>query len=328
MFKELKLLYNYEKLKMDFSNCTGVNNLRGFKIGKKGSILDNVQLDVTNISLLARGDGTEVMLQSMEKGKLFYLYPAENPEVMEFCFILSGAVICEMNGEKIVLGPHDHFTATGLTEPVHFTVVEDVTFIWIITEPVFVHLNKEVSTLMEVAKQVEEKDRYTHMHSDRIANYAVKIAKKINVSKTQLENVNTASILHDIGKIHISKEILNKPGRLTEEEFEIMKKHPLDGAEMLKATAYEEMYPIVAQHHERMDGSGYPLGLKGDEILLEARIIAVCDTFDAMTEDRVYRKALNAQFAFDEIRGLAGKLYDLEIVEAFEEVLKEEGIIK
>lgn len=302
--------------------------MKGFKIGKKGSILDNVQLDVTNISLLARGDGTEVMLQSLEKGKLFYVYPADNPEVMEFCYILSGEVLCEMNGEKIELAANDHFTATGLTETVHFTVVADVTFIWIITEPVFAHLNKEVSTLMEVAKQVEEKDRYTHMHSDRIANYAVKIAKKINVTKTQLENVNTASILHDIGKIHITKEILNKPDRLTEEEFAIVKKHPLDGAEMLKGTVYEELYSIVAQHHERLDGSGYPFGLTGDEILLEARIIAVCDTFDAMTEDRVYRKALNAQFAFDEIRGLAGKHFDQNVVEAFGEVLTEEGLIQ
>lgn len=302
--------------------------MKGFKIGKKGSILDNVQLDVTNISLLARGDGTEVMLQSLEKGKLFYLYPADNPQVMEFCYILSGEVICEMNGEKIELAAHDHFTATGLTETVHFTVVADVTFLWIITEPVFAHLNKEVSTLMEVAKQVEEKDRYTHMHSDRIANYAVKIAKKINVTKPQLENVNTASILHDIGKIHITKEILNKTDRLTEEEFEIVKKHPLDGAEMLKGTVYEELYSIVAQHHERLDGSGYPHGLKGEEILLEARIIAVCDTFDAMTEDRVYRKALNAQFAFDEIRGLAGKHFDQNVVKAFGNVLKEEGMIQ
>ncbi|WP_416143729.1 HD-GYP domain-containing protein [Planococcus koreensis] len=302
--------------------------MKGFQVGKKGAVLDSVHLEVSNVNLLAHGDGTEVMLQSMEKGKLFYLYPADNPEVMEFCYILSGKVSGEVEGELVLFGQNDYFTAKGLKEPIHFTVLENVTFLWVITEPAFHQLSNEISTFMEIVKKVELKDRYTFMHSERVASYAIKIAKKMNVSNEQLENINTTASLHDIGKIHISKEILNKPGRLTEEEFVIMKKHPLDGAEMLKATAYEEMYPIVAQHHERMDGSGYPFGLKGDEILLEARIIAVCDTFDAMTEDRVYRKALNAQFAFDEIRGLAGKLYDLEIVEAFEEVLKEEGIIK
>lgn len=305
-----------------------MKNLEGIKIGKKGSVLDSVQLDVTNISLLSRGDGTEVMLQSLEKDKLFYMYPSENPEVMEFCYILSGEIVCEIGEKKTILGPHDYFTASGLSDSIHFTVLSDVTFIWIITEPVFVHLSKEISDLMEIAKQVEAKDRYTHMHSDRVANYAVKIAKKMKLSKSQLENVNTAAVVHDIGKIHISEEILNKPSRLTDEEFAIIKKHPQDGAEMLKGTVYEELYPIIVQHHERLNGTGYPYGLKGDEILLEACIIAVSDTFDAMTEDRAYRKAFNAQFAFDEIESMAGTHYDRKVVKAFGEVLREEGKIE
>lgn len=302
--------------------------MEGIKIGKKGSALDSVQLDVTNISLLSRGDGTEVMLQSLEKGKLFYMYPSENSEVMEFCYILSGEVLCEVGEKKTTLGPHDYLTASGLKDSIHFTVLLDVTFLWVITEPVFVHLSKEISTLMEIAKQVEAKDRYTHMHSDRVANYAVKIAKKMKLSKSQLENVNTASIVHDVGKIHVSEEILNKPTRLTDEEFAIIKKHPLDGAEMLRGTVYEELYSIIAQHHERMNGSGYPYGLKEEDILLEARIIGVSDTFDAMTEDRAYRKAFDAQFAFDEIKSLVDTHYDRKVVEAFGEVLKEEGRIK
>lgn len=302
--------------------------MEGLKIGRKGSFLESVKLDVTNIGLLSRGDGTEIMLQSLEKGKLFYMYPSENPEVMEFCYILSGEISGEIDDKQIRLGPQDYFTASGLKEPIHFEAITDISFLWVITEPVFVHLSKEVAAFMDIVKQVESKDRYTYMHSDRVATYAVKIAKKMDVSKGQLENINAAASLHDIGKIHISREILNKPSRLTDEEFAIIKKHPVDGAEMLKGTIYEELYPIVAQHHERMNGSGYPYGLKENEILLEARIIGVSDTYDAMTEDRSYRKAFDAQFAFDEIKSLQDTHYDKKVIEAFEEVLKEEGMIQ
>ncbi|MDN3449703.1 HD-GYP domain-containing protein [Planococcus sp. APC 3906] len=302
--------------------------MEGFKVGKNGTVLDSVQLDVSNISLLSRGDGTEVMLQFLEKDKLFYMYPADNSEVMEFCYILTGKVVGEIDGQKMEFGPHEYFSVSGIKEPVHFEVLTDTSFIWVSTEPVFVHLSKEISALMDIVKQVEKKDRYTYNHGDRVVNYSIKIAKKMKLSKVQLENLNIAASLHDIGKVYISEEILNKPTTLTDEEFNIIKKHPLDGAEMLKGTVYEEAYPILAQHHERLNGSGYPNGLKGEEILLEARIIAVSDTFDAMTEDRSYRKAFNAQFALDEIKGMADTHYDRKVVEAFEEVLKEEGIIK
>ncbi|MGU3472325.1 HD-GYP domain-containing protein [Paenibacillus sp. D51F] len=180
---------------------------------------------------------------------------------------------------------------------------------------------------MEITKQVEIKDRYTHRHSDRVAKYSVKIAKKLHISKEQLENLTVAAVLHDIGKIHVPIEILNKPGRLENEEFEIIKKHPIDGARMVINSYYQELAPIIEQHHERLDGSGYPYGLSGDDILLEARIIAVSDTFDAMTEDRAYRKAFKEQFAIDELKRMAGSHYDKEVVWAFEQILKEEGRI-
>jgi HD-GYP domain-containing protein (c-di-GMP phosphodiesterase class II) len=143
----------------------------------------------------------------------------------------------------------------------------------------------------------------------------------------KLDNINMASYLHDIGKINVPGEILYKPSRLTDEEYEIIKKHPADGAKMVKDTYYSEYATIIEQHHERLDGSGYPYGLKEDEILLEAKIIAVCDTFDAMTDDRAYRKAYEPNYAMDQIKSLVNKHYDEEIVNAFEEVLKEEGIL-
>jgi putative nucleotidyltransferase with HDIG domain len=301
--------------------------VKGFRASKKGNSLEKVKFDISEISLLARGNGAEVLVHSLEKNKLFYIYPSDNPNVMEFYFILSGEVTCEIDGEKLVFGPQDHFTAQGLTEPIHFTTLSDFTCLWVVTEPVFMHVSKEMSSLMDIVKKVEEKDRYTYMHSDRVAEYAAKIAKQLHLNAGQLGLIAEASYLHDIGKIHIPESVLNKPSRLTDEEFAIIKKHPADGAEMLKGTIYEELCPIIAQHHERLDGTGYPLGLKDDEILLEARIIAVSDTFDAMTEDRAYRKAFDVQYAMDELKRLVNIHYDEKVVSAFEQVLLKEGKI-
>jgi putative nucleotidyltransferase with HDIG domain len=302
----------------------GGSRVEGFHIGRKGSSLEHVLYHNHEISLLSRGDGVEVLVETIEKDRLFYIYPADNPHVFEFYLILSGEIICEHNDEKIVLGPSDYFSAQGITDPIHFTALTNVTFLWVITEPTFVNLSNDISSLKEIVKKVEVKDRYTYLHSDRVANYSIKIAKKMKLNKVQVENLNTAATLHDIGKIHVPEEILNKPSRLTDEEFAIIKKHPTDGAELIKGTFYKEIAPIIEQHHERIDGSGYPKGLKGDDILLEAKIIAVSDTFDAMTENRVYRKASNAKQAFAEIKRSSGTLYDKEVVDAFEKVLIEE----
>ena len=301
--------------------------MKGFEIGKKGTFLERVKYDDSEISLLSRGEGVEILTQSIEKDKLFYIYPSDNPSVFEFYQILAGEVVCEIDNEKLVLGIGDYFTSQGIAEPVHFKVVSEVTLLWVITEPTFSLISNEMSSLMEVVKLVEKKDRYTFMHSDRVANYAAKIAKKMKLNLLQLENLSLAAYLHDIGKINVPEEILNKTSRLTDEEFTIIKKHPVDGAEMVKNTYFKDIAPIIEQHHERLNGSGYPNSLKGDEILLEARIIAVSDTFDAMTEERVYRKALNSKFALDELKSLVNTHFDQAVVSALEEVLIEEGLI-
>ena len=301
--------------------------MKGFVIGKKGTFLERVKYEFSQISLLSRGKGIEILTQTIEKDRLFYIYPSDNPNVFEYYQILAGELICEIENEKVVLGIGDYFTSKRIVEPIHFKVLSDVTLLWVITEPTFRHISNEISSLMEVVKLVEKKDRYTYMHSDRVANYAAKIAKKMKLNLIQLENLNLAAYLHDIGKISVPEEILNKPSRLSEEEFEIIKKHPIDGAEMVKNTYFKDIAPIIEQHHERLNGSGYPYALKGDEISLEARIIAVSDTFDAMTEERVYREAITSAYALGELKRLANTHFDQEVVNALEEVLKEENLL-
>ncbi|WML50397.1 HD domain-containing protein [Neobacillus sp. PS3-34] len=298
-----------------------------FTIGRKGTYMEQVIFDNFDISLLARGDGSEIMIQNVAKDNLFYIYPGDNPNVMEFVYILQGEMICELDGEKIKLGPHDYFTSSNIKEPIHFNVLTDVVYLWVITEPTFYQLSESMTTLKNIVDQVEKKDRYTYKHSERVSEYAVKIAKKLMLPKEKLENLYISSLLHDIGKINTPEDILTKPGKLTDEEFAIIKRHPSDGAKMVKNLYYEGITDIIEQHHERLNGSGYPNGFKGDQILLEARIIAVSDTFDAMTEDRAYRKAYNVQFAVDELKRLVDTHYDKEVVEAFVGILKEEGRI-
>lgn len=301
--------------------------MEGLTVGKKGSTIETVEYSVSKIGLLARGNGAEVLVQNIDKNKLFYLYPSDDPEVMEFYYILEGEVKCEVEKETVYLSPGDYFSAQNLKETVLFKTITELKFLWIVTEPTFAHVSNKITSLMEIVRKVEAKDKYTYKHSDRVAEYAVKIGRKLKVSTHILNRITESAYLHDIGKIEIPAEILNKPDKLTKEEFDVIKKHPEDGAKMLEGTMYESLMPILLQHHERLDGSGYPNGLKDEEILLEAKIIAVSDTFDAMTEDRAYRNAFTAEYALNEIKQLSGTKYDPQVVEAFEQVLKEEGKI-
>lgn len=301
--------------------------MKGLTISKQGTQIEVVHQFSNELSLLSRDNGVDIMLQTVYKDKLFYVYPSENAEILEFVYILSGEMECDQEGEKVTLTSRDYFTVKGLKEPVYFMAKTDVTYLWIITEPTFQQVSESLRNLTDIAKKVENKDRYTFKHSERVATYSVKVAKHLKLPTEVVQKLFLAAELHDIGKINVPFEVLNKPGKLTKEEFDLIKKHPGDGADMVRETSYSHLAQIIEQHHERLNGSGYPRGLKGDEISFEAKIIAVSDTFDAMTEDRAYRKAFSSQFAMDEIKSMAGTHYDEEIVKALETILKNEGKI-
>jgi len=167
-----------------------------------------------------------------------------------------------------------------------------------------------------LVRGIEIRDSYTRGHSERVAFFAKKIAQEMGLSEKEVEAIYIAGLLHDIGKIGIPDSILLKPGRLTEEEYEIIKLHPILSHELLKhIDVLKNSLPGIKYHHERWNGSGYPEGLKEKEIPLQARILAVADSFDAMTSDRIYRKGIPKQEAIKELRKLAGKYYDPEVVE-------------
>ncbi len=173
-------------------------------------------------------------------------------------------------------------------------------------------------TIQGLALALETKDAYTHGHSENVTRLAVATAQQMGLDGEFCETLRQAGLLHDIGKIGISSSILNKPGRLTPEEYEIIKSHPAMGRRILEPISFlREVVPIVYHHHERFDGEGYPQGLAGEEIPLASRVMAVADTYDAMTSDRAYRRGLSHDVAVAELDRCAGTQFDPECVRAF-----------
>ena len=183
-----------------------------------------------------------------------------------------------------------------------------------------------IENLRSLAKSLEEKDFYTRGHSERVAEIAKKIAQRMNLSSRLVERIYIAALLHDIGKVGIPDYVLNKPTTLTKEEFEIVKQHPIKGEAILKEIGRFRFKEAkwVRHHHERWDGKGYPDGLKGEEIPLPSRIIAVADVYEAMVSDRPYRKALSKEEAIKQLREMRGTALDPQIVDILLELIKEE----
>ena len=174
----------------------------------------------------------------------------------------------------------------------------------------------KLETLTVIAKTLELKNPYTEKHSQDMIDNAVKIAAKLDIPLNLLDNIKYGAILHDIGKLATPDAILNKRGKLTEEEFAEIKKHPLVGYELLK-NIFEPISDMIKSHHERVDGKGYPSGLKGDDITLPAKIIAVCDVFDALISERPYKEPMPKNKAISIIEENAGTHFDSEVVKAF-----------
>ncbi|MCZ6652787.1 MAG: HD-GYP domain-containing protein [Planctomycetota bacterium] len=179
-------------------------------------------------------------------------------------------------------------------------------------------------TLLEMARMIEAKDPYTAGHTWRVANYGQILAAALDYPPEKVEVMLLAGTLHDVGKVMIPDEILTKPGRLTKEEFEIVKKHPQDGFDILKDhEECEAVLEVVLKHHEAYDGKGYPFGLMGEQIPHEARLFAVVDAFDAMTTTRCYRPSMSIDNAVYEIWRNRGRQFDPRIADAFLGLIRE-----
>jgi putative nucleotidyltransferase with HDIG domain len=190
--------------------------------------------------------------------------------------------------------------------------------------------NKQMfmGAVSSLAAAIDAKDPYTRGHSERVSNFAERIARELGLPEHDVEVVRISALMHDVGKIGIEDKILGKEGPLTDEEYEIMKTHPTKGAVIMEQVPQlEEMIPGMKYHHENVNGTGYPEGLRGDEIPLTAKIVSVADCFDAMTTNRPYQKAMDISYVLERMRSFVGKKFDRPVVEALIKAY-EEGLIR
>ncbi len=191
--------------------------------------------------------------------------------------------------------------------------------------------NQKTELILTLARSLDSRDTQVGNHSENVANYALMIAKAMNLSKEQCNDIYIGGLLHDIGKIGITESILSKPMTLNEDEFAVIKQHPILGYEIVKyISSFKKsgILDMVLHHHERYDGTGYPHGLKGEAIPLSARIISLADSFDAMISKRVYKKENDISYAIDEITKNKGSQFDPKIAEVFLNILHGESFIQ
>src|SRR5436190_8638520 len=181
------------------------------------------------------------------------------------------------------------------------------------------------STLKALTAALETRDSETHGHSERVVTYSLRLGREYGLSSEAMKALEFGSLLHDIGKIGVPDSILRKPAKLTEEEWVLMREHPLHGQQILRGIEFlQGAARVVAQHHEKWDGTGYPLGLRSEDIDINARIFAVADAFDAITSDRVYRRGKSYEAAAKELDEWAGRQFDPKVVKAFHSVPRED----
>ena len=255
---------------------------------QKGSLDYSTDINESQLTLLGENSGVEVILQTIKANDFVMLTPAHDDGLCEYFFIVDGSVALECDNEKVELGKGDFFSAQSLATTIMLKCEVQVTLLYISSKPVFHHVKVFVSNLDEMINRVDEKDKYTKMHCQHVMDFSIAISRKMGCSAEMTERLAISALFHDVGKCKIPDDVLQKPGRLTLEERKFIYKHPLASKQLVESNFGDEIANIVMCHHEREDGSGYPQGLPGVDIPLEAKIIAVADSFDAMTTKRPY----------------------------------------
>ncbi|MGZ8710918.1 MAG: HD domain-containing phosphohydrolase [Thermoanaerobaculia bacterium] len=180
-----------------------------------------------------------------------------------------------------------------------------------------------INSIRMLAAAIDAKDPYTRGHSERVARYSIAIGKNLALNERDMRNLRISALLHDVGKIGIDDRILRKPGALSEDEFDVMKGHPVKGAAIMSGVAQlVDCIPGMKYHHEKWSGGGYPDNLEGEAIPMQARIVAIADTFDAMTTNRPYQKAMELTYVVEKIKSFAGTRFDPKVIDAFERAVK------
>lgn len=272
------------------------------------------------LTLIAENHGVEIMLQTIKANDFVMLTPSEDEGLHEYAYIIDGNITLEAENESFKLGKNDFFSFAELEKTLIMKCAEPVTLLYITSKPTFENVKVFISNLDELINKVDEKDRYTKNHCQHVMDYSMAISRKMKCSAQITERLAISALFHDVGKCDIPDEILQKPGRLTPEERKFIYKHPIRSKELVEPNFGDEIANIVLCHHERQDGSGYPQGIAGDMIPLEARIIAVADSFDAMTTKRPYNIPKTFEAAATELASMTD-VYDKNAAKALKELV-------
>ena len=275
------------------------------------------------IRLLDKWRASDIILHHMPDHVTFYLDSSADWPGFEFIYVLEGELTYLGADTSSTLRQGDYIVRHLVEEESHFETRTPVKLLSFSSPPAFDEVREETQEFHELATQVEA-DEYVDGHSRRLEKMAVAVGEEMELTGEQIFNLSYAAYFHDIGKANVPKEILQKPGKLSDEEWRIMKRHSQWGRELLEKKPFlQSVAEVVEQIHERIDGQGYPHGLQGEEIALEARIIAVVDAYDAMTTDRPYRRAMPRSEALRELRTSMGTQFDADVVQAFLRVVED-----
>lgn len=293
------------------------------RAGENGAMLGNMD----GLALLAKRSSLEIMTQKVRKDATVWLSPGTGDEDFEFFFVHEGEVEINLDDEIMIFRPGDSFFIQGLKQNVFLRCTQPTLLLYVSTCPVFTEQAYWQEELKSMVQRIDEKDHYTTRHSRAVMRYAVKLYEQLKdeCGELSLEDYVVASLFHDVGKCNIPGEILRKKGDLTAVEYRAIMRHPIDGARLLEPIFGKPIAELARSHHERMDGSGYPFGLKGEEIPFGARIMAVADAFDAMTSDRGYNRVKTFEEAANELCHMPDA-FDRRVTQTLRELVRQGAI--
>jgi len=295
-------------------------------VGKKGTLESNLSKgDIYICTDKEDNYPVEIIKQDIAEEKPFSIQQTGAEECFEFYYILDGEVKNLYSGEVFKGGSFITINAPG--EPIYLKTLTPVSFLYITNAPIFKQQSSEMSQYVQLVDEMEGKEHPIESHGKRIEKMALELGKAMDLEGENLFALIFAAYLHDVGKVKIPGSILQKKGPLNKDEWETIKKHPIWGKDLvqthLEHQTKKKVGEIVYQHHENYDGSGYPEGLKGDEICIEAQILSLLDAYDAMTSDRPYQSALSSEEAIEEIKRNTGTQFSPKVVEKFIPLMEE-----
>lgn len=266
-------------------------------------------------------EGLEIFESHINAGKSIICQPYECAGSISAAYVMSGKIY-HTNDDRYI-EPKSWFVCKNLKETHHLSVLEDSTLLMVRTANIVDEQMTMIESISEILHKIQEKDQYTEMHCNNTGNLAVQIATFMKLDEKKIENILYSGKCHDVGKVDLPVDVLNKPHSLTEQEYDLVKTHSEIGSKIIREVIKnEDIAEIIHQHHEKLDGSGYPRGLVGDEISMEARVLLVADSYDAMTTDRPYRARLSSDSAIQELLKYSGIWYDEDVVDTLVHVIK------